>query len=287
MYGAMLRRQASTNSCCFRDNVAAPKETQLSARAALVVLGGLHAQRQSRPVVKQSARELLVHVCAVVEELTPLLRLPVEVADEIVWVPVQVRAGGFEFSAAWTQFVEHRFGGGRAYSIADVLICLCGDRSVQSNALRCALLGQVSTYLSVALARIAAAARTQPHRVLLPALRVPNGSLRKRVDPGIVLRIVEDHGFSAGGLVRRRDGVDLRLGQQTARDCVSSFLAVYTSKLRAALQGRRRLALVFDGSGFNGEDLQVFVVWSRADGVLAALHPQASALVVLKRWEHS
>lgn len=116
-------------------------------------------------------------------------------------------------------------------------------------------------------------------------------------DPSTVLHLVYRREATPGALVRTSTAEELRLPPCTAWQCMRTFLDFYTLKVRRAFCHSRRLSIAMDGSTFNGEELEQFIICSRSNQCMGVLHPQASGSVLSvllcvgvcwsTKWEHA
>ena len=148
-----------------------------------------------------------------------------------------------------------------------------------SKSLRRALFGQAAVFLGVVLTRMEQRLQIARKPVLMLAMRSRTGARAQPLDVGTVLHIAKENSFTPGGLVRSSVGGELNCSPTQARRCAELALATYMMKLRATLESRRRLGIVFDGSSFCGEDVEVFIVWCRELQLIASMYPQARILV--------
>ena len=72
----------------------------------------------------------------------------------------------------------------------------------------------------------------------------------------------------------------IEINPNTAKQFLQVFTRFYADKVLHICGDCRRLAICMDGSTFNGEETNVFVVYSRGKGEMAVLRPQASGLAV-------
>ena len=122
--------------------------------------------------------------------------------------------------------------------------------------------------MCIALERVRFVAALTPKRLLMPSFVGPKGK-RARLDPGTVLACVYDAQDGDGAVSKIVD-----VAHKTVGKCQKTFLDLYAWKVKQLFQKQNRIAIVCDGTPFNGEEFEIFLVYCADIDIFASMQPQ-------------
>ena len=122
--------------------------------------------------------------------------------------------------------------------------------------------------MCIALERVRFVAALTPKRLLMPSFVGPGGK-RCRLDPGTVLACVYDAQDGDGAVSKIVD-----VAHKTVGKCQKTFLDLYAWKVKQLFQKQNRIAIVCDGTPFNGDEFEIFLVYCADIDIFASMQPQ-------------
>ena len=122
--------------------------------------------------------------------------------------------------------------------------------------------------MCIALERVRFVAALTPKRLLMPSFVGPGGK-RCRLDPGTVLACVYDAQDGDGAVSKIVD-----VAHKTVGKCQKTFLDLYAWKVKHLFQKQNRIAIACDGTPFNGEEFEIFLVYCADIDIFASMQPQ-------------
>ena len=96
------------------------------------------------------------------------------------------------------------------------------------------------------------------------------------MDGSTALAVVFDSWRSPHTVLKESYGAELDVAAATGHKLVRLVLNVYGGRVKRAFSNANRMALVFDGSCFRGEDFEVIIGYSRRLNVAGVLQPQVT-----------